>query len=227
MSDRQMEHDPIELLRSADPVDPDRLPPGSEARLRARVLEETMAGNESMVARERRFPRSFWPALSAAGAMALVVAVVAGAGLLNGGGVVPGASLPPSNGPVASAPAGGVTTTPEPTGGPITGGTAMCAFMYDLETLADREFAFDGTVTAIDGSEVTFTVSEWYRDDRGQQVTLTADGMTSESGLLGGPGLAIGGRYLVAGDETFAWSCGFTQYWNEATAADWARVLAD
>ncbi len=227
MSDDQMQPDPIELLRRADPVDPDRLPPGSEARLRARVLEDTMA-NQPVTNTSRSGPRRFWPALYGAGVVALVVAVFVGTGLLGPRGVSPGAALPST---AAPSPTAAPATAPPPaaTGGPISGGgMAMCIAMYDLETLKDREWAFDGTATAIDGNEVTFSVTTWFRAGRfgGETVTVTADGMTSESGLLGGPGLVVGGRYLVTGEEEFAWSCGFTQYWNEATAADWERVLA-
>lgn len=43
-------------------------------------------------------------------------------------------------------------------------------------------------------------------------VSLTASGMTGTSVTsAGGPNLAIGERYLVAGDGEFAWACGFTQ----------------
>lgn len=46
MTERHTDADPIEVLRGANPVDPESLPPGSAARLRARVLEDRMAGNE-------------------------------------------------------------------------------------------------------------------------------------------------------------------------------------
>ena len=216
MSDDTGDPDPIELLRRANPVATDRLPPGSEARLRARVLEDTMAGNQTTV-RRGALRGSMWPILSGAGAVALALAVVVGSGLVKPGGGAPITSLAPTDGPVPTASA---------TGGPIGGGgMAMCAFMYDLDTLADREWAFDGVLTAIDGNQGTFRVNRWFKGGEGDSVTRTVDGMTAESGLLGGPGLVVDGRYLVTGDDVFAWSCGFTQYWNEAVAADWARVL--
>lgn len=227
MTDPRDEHDPIDVLRRTNPAGANRLPPGSETRLRARVMEDTMESTESNLARGTRSGRSFWPALSAAGALGLVVAVVVGAGILGQGGGAPLSSAVPSTGPGASAPvAGGGTATPGPTGGPIgAGGMAMCAFLYDLDTLRDREWAFDGTLSAIEGNQGTFAVSRWFTGGEGVSVTVTVDGMTAESGLLGGPGLEVGGRYLVAGDDEFAWSCGFTQYWNADVAADWARVL--
>jgi hypothetical protein len=244
MTDGQHEFDPIETLRRADPASSRRLPPGSEVRLRARVMEETMATNEAAAGRGGRTQRGIWQGLAAAGAAAVVLAVVVGSGLIGRNGTVPGTSTGPSNGPAASAvaaasatsrPTAAPSTAPSqspvapPPSGQIGGGMGMCVAMYDLETLQDREWAFDGTVTAIDGNQVTFAVTQWFRASGAETetTTVTADGMTSESGLLGGPGLEVGGRYLVTGEDTFAWSCGFTQYWTEATAADWDRVLAD
>lgn len=58
------------------------------------------------------------------------------------------------------------------------------------------------------------------------EVTLTATGMTGTSVTsAGGPSLAAGERYLVAGDAEFAWACGFTQPYDAAVAAQWAEAL--
>ena len=62
-------------------------------------------------------------------------------------------------------------------------------------------------------------------DDSAGSITLTASGMTGTSVTsAGGPNLAVGERYLVAGDETFVWACGFTQAYDEGVAADWAEA---
>ena len=188
-----------------------------------------MANNEPSI-RRGVTPRPRWAALSGAGALALVLAVAVGSGMLWPGAALV-ATAQPSTGPIptlapAATDAPAPTDVPAPTGGPISGGgMAMCAFMYDLETLQDREWAFDGTLIALDGNQGTFRVDRWFKGGDGESATVTVDGMTAESGLLGGPGLVVDGRYLVTGDDEFAWSCGFTQYWIEATAADWARVL--
>jgi hypothetical protein len=96
--------------------------------------------------------------------------------------------------------------------------------LYSLETLANRAFAFDGTVEAIEGTLVTFRVNEWYRGGEGDTVTL--DGGTL-LGITAGSDTALepGGRYLVAGDETFAWGCGFTQPYDAEVAGEWAEAL--
>jgi hypothetical protein len=42
--------------------------------------------------------------------------------------------------------------------------------------------------------------------------------------LEGGPLLIVGDRYLVSGDGNIAWSCGYTQVYDAATAAEWAAA---
>jgi hypothetical protein len=37
--------------------------------------------------------------------------------------------------------------------------------------------------------------------------------------------LAPGTRLLVSGDGGFAWSCGFTQPYDDATASQWRETL--
>lgn len=100
-----------------------------------------------------------------------------------------------------------------------------CVETYSAETLANRDFAFDGTVTGIDGDSVTFAVNEAFGGDLGDSITLEAAGMTGTSVTsAGGPSLAQGQRYLVAGDDQFVWACGFTQPYDEAVAAEWAEA---
>ena len=111
---------------------------------------------------------------------------------------------------------------PAPSDDPGTG-IGSCVETYSPETLANRDFAFDGTVTAINGDGVTFAVTERFIGSGGDEVTLTATGMTGTSiTTAGGPNLAEGVRYLVAGDDTFVWACGFTQPYDADVAADWA-----
>ena len=112
--------------------------------------------------------------------------------------------------------------SPAPSDDPGTG-IGSCVETYSPETLANRDFAFDGTVTAINGDEITFAVTERFIGSGGDEVTLTATGMTGTSiTSAGGPNLAEGERYLVAGDDTFVWACGFTQPYDADVAADWA-----
>lgn len=112
--------------------------------------------------------------------------------------------------------------SPAPSDDPGTG-IGSCVETYSAGALANRDFAFDGTVTAISDDEVTFAVTEHFVGSSGEEVTLTASGMTGTSiTSVGGPILVEGERYLVAGDDTFAWACGFTQPYDENVAAEWA-----
>lgn len=119
--------------------------------------------------------------------------------------------------------AGGTPPLPTDEPGP---GVGSCVETYSLETLGNRDFAFDGSVTGIDGDQVTFVINEAFTDDLGEMVTLTATGMTGPAlTSAGGPALAEGQRYLVAGDDAFVWACGFTQPYDASVAADWAEAM--
>lgn len=105
-------------------------------------------------------------------------------------------------------------------------GLGSCVEVYSLETLRNRAVAFDGTVASIDGSQVTFTVNHWYKGGDGATATLDGNGMTG--GAITSAGaltLLIGDRYLVAGDDGFVWSCGFTQPFDETLAQMWRTAF--
>jgi hypothetical protein len=193
-NDRQ---DPLDQLRGADPAHLSPAPSESKARIWARIQEATMDHTRST-------PRTrlAWAGGLAAAGIAGVVAIVL---LLNP--VNP--ATDPSNDP-----------SDEP-------GTDIgrCVETYSAETLANRDFAFDGIVTAIEGDKATFAVDEVFQGDIGDSITLQASGMTGTSVTsVGGPSLARGERFLVAGDDEFVWACGFTQPYNEAVAAEWREA---
>jgi len=131
-------------------------------------------------------------------------------------------------GSVAVAGIAAVTLALNPGGAPTPSsdpgsGIGSCVETDSADRLANRDFAFDGTVAAIDSDQVTFTVNESFAGSGGDEVTLTATGMTGTSiTSAGGASLTVGERYLVAGDDTFAWACGFTQPYDAAVAAEWA-----
>ena len=108
--------------------------------------------------------------------------------------------------------------------------TASCVEQYSLETLAKRDYAFDGTVKSIepatdDGPDkINFTVRTWYRGDDGLEVTRRAYGFGAVTSA-GGEQHKVGDRLLVAGDEDFVWECGFTQSYDAKVAQDWARTF--
>ena len=196
-----LDPDPLDLLRAADPVSADDLPSASLARIRARVSEDVMATRTA----PRKVPwrtRTIGALAGAGAAIAVGIAALAFAFGTGGTrpGVVPGTSVGP--------------------------GSAMCVEQYSPATLTRRAFAFDGTVTAIDGDRVTFTVNHAYRAAAGPTITLVATGMTGTAiTSAGGPNLSVGQRYLVAGEAEFVWACGFTQPWDAAVAADWAAAF--
>ncbi len=191
------EQDPLEALRAANPVDDDQLPSASLARIRARVHEEVMTTG----AAGRRVPRLLATGIGIAAA-GLLAAIVLLGGRNHIPGTVPGSSIGP--------------------------GSAACVEQYSPATLASRSFAFDGTVSAIAGEKVTFIVNHAYRGVASEVVTLDAVGMTGTAVTsAGGPSLVEGERYLVAGEATFVWACGFTQPYDPLVAATWSNVLED
>ena len=186
------EPDPLDLLRTANPVDVDRLSSASLARIRARVSEDVMTTTTRPPFRRR------FAVLGAAGAAVAALALVL---VIGRPGAAPGV-LP---------------------GGSAGTGSASCVEPYaGPASIAKRTFAFDGTVSAIDGDKVTFTVNQAYRGADGASITLDAAGMTGTTiTSSGGPNLALGERYLVAGEDHFVWACGYTQPFDSALAAQW------
>lgn len=139
------------------------------------------------------------------------------------------------------------STTPMPTRtGPLgdNGSTASCAESYNIKSIGNRAFAFDGTIVSIgegatnkadkgqlDTAAVTFQVNEWFKG--GARETVTVDLMAPTSNIAGDdtPAYDEGTRLLVSGeprwggaplDDAIAWSCGgFTRYYEPAVAEDW------
>ena len=189
------ERDPLEELLAADPLG-DRPSSASLARIRARVSEDVMTTPE---------PRRTWNArtlglgagIAAVGALALVLA-------FGGRGTGPG--IPPAGSPGT--------------------GSASCVEPYSQTAITHRTFAFEGTVSAVNGEQVTFLVGTAYRGASGGTITLDAPGMTGTAiTSAGGPNLAVGQRYLIAGDDHFVWACGYTQPYDPVVAAEWAAAL--
>lgn len=192
------EFDDLQRLRDADPVSRDSIPSATDPGPRA--LEERImmsdTGAGGIASRARM--------LTAAAAAVVAIAT---------GGIVLA-----TRGPAA-------VTPDETIGGG--GGLAMCAFLYDLETLAERDFAFDGTVASVDGDKATYTVNEWFKGGSGAEITLDgASGLGSLASTGGDVVLEPGAHVLVAGDDTFAWSCGFTQAYDADIADAWRTALS-
>lgn len=207
-----MEHDTqdntgdlMDMLTDAD-VQPDMDTAAIEAakqRTYARVMERTTSPTP---------PRSWQPIALAGGGVAIVavLGVVAGAMVLNSGS---NGSGDPSAPPVA--------TNPDAAGG---GMSASC-IGYSAEELRLRHFAFAGTLSAIEDGTVTFDVDEVYAGEPGSSITLDAD-TTLMNPMYTEFELEIGTRYLVSGDDIFAWGCGFTRPYTDELAAEWASILS-
>ena len=125
------------------------------------------------------------------------------------------------------------------------GADASCAIAYSIDTLPRVAFAFDGVVTAIGpprtnrGRAVlplvsaSFSVRSWFRG--GSDATVTVDlAAPQASSDEGPPAYGIGTRLLVSGqprwggaplDDAIAWGCGFTRYYDPATAKLWRRAF--
>ena len=140
---------------------------------------------------------------------------------------------PPVTSPTTAIPTS-VTMTPNST-------AADCAFEFNATTLAERTWAFDGTLIDVGTVEdsrlgptpsATFAVNQWYRGGTGEQVTVQYEmGMVDETA----PTLTTGARLLVAGeprwggaplDSAVAWGCGFTQVWTSDAAQTWTEVFS-
>ena len=182
------ERDPLDLLRDADPVPADQVPPASLVRVRARVFEDVAAMTNQN--RPSRLTRMRLVGAGLATALVLLVVVLAVPK-----GSPPGIVVPPVGSPAASV-----------TQGPISGpGAASCVEQYSPTTLAHRGISFDGTVTAIAGDEVTFHVNVPYRGVPTVSITLTTTtGMTGTAiTSAGGPTLSVGSRSTIRGLPAF------------------------
>jgi hypothetical protein len=153
---------------------------------------------------------------------------------------VPSASVAGSGSPAAEP-----SVTPTAAQGDVFGGSGLmsCIEEYNVPNLARRRFAFDGEVVGIGKgpvrkdpfhlyAPVTFRVNRWYRGGTGERVTVAMLYRSSPS--VDNPTFGVGARLLVSGEERWggaaltdpiAWPCGFTRWYGEADAADWARAF--
>ncbi len=191
--------DPLERLRAADPVRAEDVPDASLARVSARVEEHVMTDIQQTGASGRRRPLALATGLTMA--VALAVAVAAGSNL--------GSAPTPTDDPGGNPAAGG-------------GGMAMC-LAYDPTNLPTMEVVFDGTVSAINGDQVTFQVNEGWKGVE-DSITLTAP--DTDVTLLGDmPDFEVGGRYLVTAAGSDINACNYTLDYNADEAADWAAAF--
>jgi hypothetical protein len=148
-----------------------------------------------------------WPV--AAGAFAAVGAIAVAAVILVSGG---------GNGDGTTA----ANPDTDPTMGPdVSLGSCIG---YTVEELQLREFAFAGTATDVGDGIITFEVDEVYNGDPGETITLEGDTSLMNS-MYTDFQFEVGEQYLVSGEDTFAWGCGFTRPYTEDLAAEWAAAF--
>ncbi len=170
-------------LKRLDPVYPGApsTPPSRE------LLEDIMASTDTT----NRTDRTRWYAAAAVAAVALVAAVAIPA--LNGDSPTPTT--------VAAAP---------PLELSLGDGSALMAscMAFDVEFLREMPVAFEGTVTAVDGEQVTLGVDRWFKGGDVETVNLRAPaGMEA---LIGGIEFVEGGQYLITAAEGNVNYCGFS-----------------
>ena len=196
--------DPIDRLRAADPIRADDVPDASLARVSARIQEHIMSDvQHTSAAAPNRRPFALFGGLALMGALAL--AIVFGPGF--------GAKAPA---PIAA--------NPTPSENPAAGGGMASCIMYDPAILPTFEVVFDGTVSAIDGDQVTFTVNEGWK---GADGSITLTDLDTGVALVGStPDFEVGGRYLVTAAGPNINACGYTLDYDADTAATWAAAFA-
>ncbi|MFC7245294.1 hypothetical protein ACFQO7_22705 [Catellatospora aurea] len=227
-----MNHDRLDdLVRQAQTLDATRAAALGDPHLRQRIRQEINAMDTTSNSPAPPARRTWRIAAITAATLAAAAAAFAISGL-------PGRGDQP---PAAVAPTAAASPAPS---GDVFGGAASCVEQYSPDTLAQRAFAFDGTVLAVGTADpakaeqfpevpVTFQVHHWYRGGDGDQVTvamLPPGGLTS----TGRAGYGIGSRLLVSGEARFggkplddpvAWSCGFTRWHNPADAQTWQQAF--
>lgn len=160
------------------------------------VLETDQAGSA---------PKRPW-FYGVAAAAALVVAV--GGALLLGGGE----GSPVASGPPLELTAGGEDVT------------SMCIAFSPEELEKVAELAFGGTVTAVNGDDVTLTVDTWYRGGDASEVVLNApQGMVA---LIGGIPFEVGAQYLITAQGGSVNYCGFSGPATPEYAAAFQQAFA-
>ena len=113
-----------------------------------------------------------------------------------------------------------------------TSGLGSCAFEFSPTTLAERQFAFEGTVADIVDPpaqdapyDVVFDVTHWYAGGDGATVTVKTYDVSGTS-LAGDLGLAEGERILASGDDGFLWGCGFSMPYRAEDAGVFEDAFA-
>lgn len=140
-------------------------------------------------------------------------------------------------------------STAQPPGPPsieAQGQAASCVQTYAPDTLVQRAFALDGTVTSIEVREdprlpqgeqevpwVTLEVHRWFKGGTAREVGVWMENLNIETSV-GSVDAEPGTRLLVSGEprwggdsleDPIAWPCGFTQSWTGEAASEWEAAF--
>ncbi len=202
-------------------------------------------------ARRRRNVRVAWGAGALVAASGVTVALLGSLGTTDDpSDARPVAAAPSSDPDTPSEESGGSEPSLESGGesaaeaGALPGSDALAMCKSSSpEFVARLDVAFDGTVTAIGetrpdrpgrtGPQVvtTFAVNEWFRG--GSAATITVEVPVLAEQFERGPAVEVGTRLLVSGTrpyvpknyEVHVWGCGFSRYYDEATADAWRAAF--
>jgi hypothetical protein len=214
----------LEALASADPVDLGAVPAPDRA-LFEEIIMETSVTEPTKSNRHRTI---------VAAAVLVAAAGIGGGAVALSGNDSKAADPPATEAPTDDSTPGKVAgIEPAPRTGQRAGDTIASCMVWDAAiVLPDVEYAFDGTVSAIDDGWVTFEVGEWFSEPRGDLVVLNAESLipradgdvvtSVDEQLI----TEVGQRFLVSGSDGFAGVCNLTQAYAEAEAAVWRSVLA-
>lgn len=230
MNDRR-DDDLLAALAAADPIDLDAVPAPDRALLEEIIAMEPTPSVTQPTSEhgssERRSPNRR-SSFAVAAAVALAAGVGAGALALNDDDGK-AADRPTLTTPTRE-PTKVTGIEPAPRTGERAGETMNSCVIFDETILAMQEYAFDGTVTAIDDGWVTFAVTEWFKGPGGAVVVLNAEALSPRD-----PGFATsvdellitepGQRILVSGAAGYAGVCGATRVYDATTAEEWRAAL--
>ena len=151
-------------------------------------LENIMANNPVQSAQ----PRTKW--LSAAAVLGAIAAVAIAIPVLDGESPT---TTPPEDPPTAAA----LELS-------LGDAALQSCIAFDVAFLADMETAFEGTVTDVQGEQVTLEVDQWFTAGDATVVELHAP--TGLQALIGGIEFESGGQYLISAEGGNVSYCGFS-----------------
>lgn len=201
-----------ELRRMLGAIDPASRLTSSPPERVARLLEDAMSNQTHETRPETTGARR--PLVWVAAAAAVVVIAGASFAAIRDGDDVqpPSASEPTSQSPAApELPAAEPGSTTDLVTSDVLNAKCM---VPNVQVLRGNTLAFDGTVTSIEGDQVTLTPTTWFKGTPTETVTVTAPSKQLQE-LLVAVDFQVGGRYLVTAFQDTVTLCGFSAAYSE------------